>query len=267
MTVLLTCHLTTVAHLQAAGARQQGWGVQSTLPAHNAKDCPMAFTPDASRLMFPTQRRCNAVWRGVAGEKASSLPQTALALMRQRIDPRFLEAEAERPRADLERARGAHTERQVLYPRRDLWWADELLRDDSPYDLIPMGPEQYACAAHIRARSDPDLLPGIRPEEVPADSRVPAIVPAIANRVSYCGSAEHKTYPSPAEPPALRPDATPCDPDTDCDDMHASLAEGVRRGCVSQRTERGFPRHVWGDIGEAPYEGHHRGHRLNREQA
>ena len=34
----------------------------------------------------------------------------------------------------------------------------------------------------------------------------------VAREARYMGSAEHKAYPSPAGPPALRSDATPCAP-------------------------------------------------------
>ena len=79
----------------------------------------------------------------------------------------------------------------------------------------------------------------------------------IADRVSCFGSAEHKVYPSRAGPPALRSDATPCDPDIDEQDINASLVEGVRRGCVSQQMEQGFPKYVWGYTGEDLYEARH----------
>ena len=35
---------------------------------------------------------------------------------------------------------------------------------------------------------------------------------SVARKARYVGSAEHKGYPSAAGPPALRSDATPCDP-------------------------------------------------------
>ena len=79
----------------------------------------------------------------------------------------------------------------------------------------------------------------------------------IAEAVVYHGSTEHKTYPSPAGPPSLRSDATPCDPNIDWEDIKASLTEGVLRGCVSQTMEQGFPKYVWGWIGDDLYEARH----------
>lgn len=72
----------------------------------------------------------------------------------------------------------------------------------------------------------------------------------VADQVIYHGSTEHKAYPSRVGSPALRSDATPCDPDVDWNDINASLSEGVRRGCVSQTMEQGFPRYVWGWLGD-----------------
>ena len=71
------------------------------------------------------------------------------------------------------------------------------------------------------------------------------------------GSAEHKAYPSTAGPPALRSDATPCDPNLSFDDIRATLAEGIRRGCVSAAMEQGFPKYVWGWLDGDLYEARH----------
>ena len=92
----------------------------------------------------------------------------------------------------------------------------------------------------------------------------------LAEHVEYHGSSEHKSYPSRAGPPALRTDATPCDPDIDWVDISNALAEGVRRGCISEATEQGFPKYVWawlcGDLYEARhlngFAGNYKGYRL-----
>ena len=78
----------------------------------------------------------------------------------------------------------------------------------------------------------------------------------IAKAAEYHGSAEHKSYPSPAGPPALRSDATPCEP-IDYAQINATLAEGIRRGCVSEAMEHGFPKYVWGWLGDELYEARH----------
>lgn len=79
----------------------------------------------------------------------------------------------------------------------------------------------------------------------------------LAEEVEYHGGGEHKSHPSPAGPPALRSDATPCDPGIDWVDIRNALAEGVRRGCISEATERGFPEYVWAWLDGELYEARH----------
>ena len=71
------------------------------------------------------------------------------------------------------------------------------------------------------------------------------------------GSQEHKSHPSPAGPPALRSDATPCDPEIKWDDINTALREAIRRCCTSTVFEQGFPKYVWGWIDEDLYEARH----------
>ena len=71
------------------------------------------------------------------------------------------------------------------------------------------------------------------------------------------GSQEHKGHPSPAGPPALRSDATPCDPGIEWNDIDTALREAIRRRCTSTVFEQGFPKYVWGWIDEDLYEARH----------
>ncbi len=71
------------------------------------------------------------------------------------------------------------------------------------------------------------------------------------------GSAEHKNYPSSAGPPALRSDATPCDPQISFKEIGEVLELAIRRRCVSSTFERGFPKYVWGWLREQLYEARH----------
>lgn len=78
---------------------------------------------------------------------------------------------------------------------------------------------------------------------------VPAGVdlPGLAQRVSYVGSAEHKTYPSSAGAPAPRADATKCDPAQhgDFQTLTSWLQRGLASGAVGAPWEGDFPRYVW----------------------
>ena len=80
---------------------------------------------------------------------------------------------------------------------------------------------------------------------------------AVASRARYVGSAEHKAYPSPAGPPALRSDATPCDPKISFDAIQAALRKAINRRCVSAAFEQDFPKYAWGWIDGRLYEARH----------
>lgn len=140
----------------------------------------MPVTVDTNRIMFPTQRRFNAAWREMAGDRVRLLPQVAREIMHNRLDPEFIEEEVERARTGLERVRNSATEREILLRESDLWWAEELWRDDGPYELIPMSREQHERAEAICDRIDPRAFPRIRPEEVPTHADTLVIAQALA---------------------------------------------------------------------------------------
>lgn len=81
----------------------------------------------------------------------------------------------------------------------------------------------------------------------------------VAERATYVGSSEHKGHPSVAGPPALRSDATPCEPHRtkDIDANTAALRAGIARRCTSAVFEGGFPKYVWTWIDDALYEARH----------
>ena len=77
-------------------------------------------------------------------------------------------------------------------------------------------------------------------------------------RPSMWACAEHKSYPSPAGNPALRSDASPCDPRyTDMDALTRALREAITRGCIGAIFEGGFPKYVWGWMDGRLYEAGH----------
>ena len=80
---------------------------------------------------------------------------------------------------------------------------------------------------------------------------------ATASQARYVGSPEHKSYPSSAGPPALRSNATPCDPAIEAGAINAVLQEAIRRRCTSACFEQGFPKYVWGWLDGALYEARH----------
>ena len=140
----------------------------------------MPITVDTNRIMFPTQRKFNAAWREMSGDRLCLLPQVAREIMHHRIDPEFLEDEAERAKVGLARVRNSATARELMLRQSDLWWAEQLLNDDSPYGLIPMSREQHERAEAICDNIDPRAFPRIRPEEVPTSSDTLIIAQALA---------------------------------------------------------------------------------------
>ena len=79
----------------------------------------------------------------------------------------------------------------------------------------------------------------------------------VASAARYIGSAEHKAYPSSAGSPALRSDATPCDPQISVVAIQTALQEAIHRRCVSSVFEQGFPKYAWGWIDGRLYEARH----------
>ena len=68
----------------------------------------------------------------------------------------------------------------------------------------------------------------------------------LAERVTYVGSPEHKSYPSFAGPPMLRADASKCDPLlADRETLSGWLQKAVKEGMIGGQWEGAFPRYVW----------------------
>ena len=90
----------------------------------------------------------------------------------------------------------------------------------------------------------------------PADAGTPE---GVAARATYVGSPERESHPSAAGPPALRSDATPCEPrlSRDVESNTAALRAGIVRTCTSAVFEGGFPKYVWTWIAEELYEARH----------
>ena len=79
---------------------------------------------------------------------------------------------------------------------------------------------------------------------------------AVAARVRYVGSPEHKSYRSFAGPPRLRvADASKCDPRfVDAAPLTAWLRESIRAGRFGAPWEGDFPKYVWFVDGDTCYE-------------
>ena len=79
---------------------------------------------------------------------------------------------------------------------------------------------------------------------------------ALASRVEYEGSPEHKDIHSFAGFPRLRADASCCPRDIrDQESVREWLRCAVRRGAVGAPWEAGFPRYVWFKRDDVVFEG------------
>jgi hypothetical protein len=99
---------------------------------------------------------------------------------------------------------------------------------------------------------------------------------ALAERTSYVGSAEHKSYPSFAGQPKLRGTATKCDPSlTDAGEITSWLRAGIAAGLVGYPWRGDFPSYVWCRVEELCYEarlvnrdaGHYKGYALTKHES
>lgn len=72
-------------------------------------------------------------------------------------------------------------------------------------------------------------------------------LPAVAKRVVFVGSPEHKDTPSFAGQPTPRSDASLCDASLKDSqkELTTALREAIRNGQVGECFEGGFPRYVW----------------------
>jgi hypothetical protein len=77
---------------------------------------------------------------------------------------------------------------------------------------------------------------------------------AMAEKVTYIISREHKDYLTSAGPGKLRSDASACPRGLDFEEVAEWLKEAVRVCSVSAAFDGDFPRYVWRRVGGCVYE-------------
>jgi hypothetical protein len=77
---------------------------------------------------------------------------------------------------------------------------------------------------------------------------------ALAARVSYIISSEHKDYLTAAGPGRLRSDATPCPRGLNIKNVEKWLRRAVSKGDVSADRTGDFPRYIWARVDGRCYE-------------
>jgi len=100
----------------------------------------MNLTFDTNRLSRLTQRRFNTAWMLMRGETVRLLPRVAWEVMGKLILPEILDVDRERLLGNARLLHNVESHRQRMKRTFALWWADELSRRDSPYDLFEMYP-------------------------------------------------------------------------------------------------------------------------------
>ena len=97
----------------------------------------------------------------------------------------------------------------------------------------------------------------IRPRKIgPWPTRAPS-PEEVAPRTTYVGSAEHKSYPSPAGHPKLRSGAYKCEYVDNFEGITDLLRKSIRERCTSTAFDGDFPRYVWGVWDGGVFEARH----------
>ncbi len=129
----------------------------------------MDVAVDTNRLVRPTQRRFNAAWMECSDETLKILPQVAIELTHGKYLA-DLEFSLEQARHALASIRNRGDQHTAFIVECDIWWLRELLRNDSPYALLELTPEEYEQSAEIRQAFPADAFPAARKHEVASDS-------------------------------------------------------------------------------------------------
>lgn len=94
-----------------------------------------------------------------------------------------------------------------------------------------------------RPRKDQRLAPGPKTD-----------LSAMAEKIDYVISTEHKDYLTSAGPGNLRSDATRCPRGLDFDEVREWLKDAFRAGSVSAALDGEYPRYAWRRVGAQVYE-------------
>ena len=114
----------------------------------------VGITFDTNRLTHVAPRRFNVAWREFEGDKVHVLPKVASELMGHAIRAERLEEGADSLRRELvvdDNRLGEQTKRHY---RRALWWAEELMRADSPYVMQTLSHDQLELSHNVCAAID-----------------------------------------------------------------------------------------------------------------
>ncbi len=109
----------------------------------------MGICFDSNRLMKPTQRIFSAAWLESIAETVHVLPQVARELTHDKyvVDPI---ADLEAAKNTLRRVQQRGNERIEYIVACDVWWLNEFVRNESPYELVQLNAAKERYAAELR---------------------------------------------------------------------------------------------------------------------
>lgn len=155
-------------------------------------ECALKVAADTNRLGGITQRRFNAAWREMLGSRLHVVPQVAGELVLHRLKLDQLPEEVKRLEASLaageRRTRGA-----IMADLSDLWWARELLRVDSPYELTRMTEDEHEQVREICLNIDPSCFPSTPPEDVWRNSDTIIVAQALVTGQNLLVTGDFRT--------------------------------------------------------------------------
>ena len=142
---------------------------------------PPTVTFDADRLALPAQRRWNAAWLELAARRVGILPQVVQELSGGHLlstDADGLRDRRQQIDGALHRLQPPHV-RQRLRLMQARWWVSELLRDDSPYELIPIDPDANERVLEVLAALPASCFPHLDHDEIPYSRCATAVAEAL----------------------------------------------------------------------------------------
>ena len=133
-------------------------------------------------MLLPMRRRLHAAWCELRGETAWTVPAAGWDMVRD-LDcssaGRLSESRDSLARL-LESGSGDISRLDASHMRRQLWWADAWLADDSPYGIHFLTPDERDKARLLLDRIDPACFPGVDGDSLSIHREAMTICEALA---------------------------------------------------------------------------------------
>jgi len=144
----------------------------------------MRITYDTNRISHFTQRMFYCAWREARNDHIHVLPQVQREILKE-WNVENLESElaerihriqlGEHPRTNAPQGTEA-----TKYDLMQIWWADELVREDSQIARVPMDEAQRVQKHRFLPLLPPEAFPRVPPEDIPFHSDAHIVAEALA---------------------------------------------------------------------------------------